>query len=96
MPECGRGIDDFLSLLPQAPVPLAVLEAAVSEKTRIEALTPLEKRRRGAETFIHDFIITFDGTVYGLRFADDEWTVIAASDDADEVALAMESEENRE
>lgn len=92
MPEPVRGIDDFLSPLPQAPVPLEVLEKAESERKRIEAIDPLKKRHRGAQTFVSDFIITFDGTTYGLRFADDEWAVIATGEGTDDVELAMGDE----
>lgn len=96
MPEYVRGIDDFLSPLPQSPVPLEVLEKVESERRGIEAIVPLTTRRRGGQTFVCDFTITFDRTTYGLRFEDDEWKVIAASKAADDVGLAMQNGENRE
>lgn len=96
MPGYVRGIDDFLSPLPQSPVPLAVLEKVESERSRIEAIVPQTTRRRGGQMFVCDFTITFDGTTYGLRFEDDEWKVIAASEAADDVGLAMQNGEQRE
>lgn len=92
MSESVRGIDDFLSPLPQAPVPLEVLEKVESESERIGGIDPLKKRHRGANTFISDFIITFDGTTYGLRFESDGWAVIATGDETEDVAAAMETE----
>lgn len=90
MNDCARGIEDFLSPLPQSPVPLEILEKAETESERVETIVPLKQRHHGVQPFIYEFTVTFDGTTYGLRFEDDEWSVIATSAEVEDVGLAME------